>query len=420
MIPLLNIDPLRILTLHAFTTLSHHGGIDVHTELAKETSTFTELMEKYPDDAKTNELIVCTLSHATGSTICEDAVPLHMKSAIDEPLIIKLIVEAMLKPNPPYYLLNHGLNFFMATSLYYRKEMLAMPSLMDLLVACLRCNDISVRCDAWITIMRIGTYGAERDVRAFDPFMMMSLGRKKLPPHLEEPCKRYGEDKVERYLTTQTLTECNEAVSQCNKDHDLCKLGLKLAELITRTEYSTGGLGFMLSDDILHECAKVLREKGFFDEADILDVKYWISNSDIDKAANVAESAIRRNPHVAYYYYAVGLHANSERALRAVKKGLKAKQTTPFVRHYLLWRAVDHSSKLGVLRLTSDHMCSPTWEEGVALLTNAYEDAKTFMLEAPPDAKHMMGMTNWYMILGVVLHGPEYSAELKELLVRPP
>ena len=105
--------------------------------------------------------------------------------------------------------------------------------------------------------------------------------------------------------------------------------------------------------------------KEFPRRSDILDVKYWISSSDIDTAANVAERAIRRNPQVAYYYYAVGLHANNERALSAVKKGLKAKQITPFVKHYLLWRAVDHSTNVAMFRLTGNRICTPEWEEGI-------------------------------------------------------
>ena len=208
------------------------------------------------------------------------------------------------------------------------------------------------------------------------------------------------------------------SLAEYSSDRDLCKLGLKLAEFITRTEYSTGSLGFMQSDDILQDCAKALRERNFLDEADILDIKYWISSSDIDTAANVAERAIRRNPQVAYYYYAVGLHANNERALSAVKKGLKAKQITPFVKHYLLWRAVDHSTNVAMFRLTGNRICTPEWEEGIALLTSAYEDAKTFTIEAPPDAKHMMSMTMWYIVLGIILYGYEYSKELNEISVR--
>ena len=60
----------------------------------------------------------------------------------------------------------------------------------------------------------------------------------------------------------------------------------------------------------------------------------------------------------------------------------------------------------------------PEWEEGIALLTSAYEDAKTFTIEAPPDAKHMMSMTMWYIVLGIILYGYEYSKELNEISVR--
>ena len=57
--PLLEIDILRVVTLHALTILTHHGGLEAHLEIAKETSTLTGIMEKYPDDPKlTNSLSV--------------------------------------------------------------------------------------------------------------------------------------------------------------------------------------------------------------------------------------------------------------------------------------------------------------------------------------------------------------------------
>ena len=53
--------------------------------------------------------------------------------------------------------------------------------------------------------------------------------------------------------------------------------------------------------------------------------------------------------------------------------------------------------------------------EGAAFLVSAWEDANTFIAEAPPDTRHMLGMLGWYVLLTVVVRGPELSADLREL-----
>ncbi|KAI0697325.1 hypothetical protein C8T65DRAFT_698171 [Cerioporus squamosus] len=85
--------------------------------------------------------------------------------------------------------------------------------------------------------------------------------------------------------------------------------------------------------------------------------------------------------------------ANIEDGLRAVKKGLKCPKITPFVRIQILWRATCHAGECGlrILQLArEDDMAARA--EGTAFLTSAWEDAKTFISEAPPDTRHMLGM----------------------------
>ena len=93
--PLLEIDRLRVVTLHALTILTHHGGLEAHLEIAKETSTLTGIMEKYPDDPKSNELAVCVISHSAGAALSNDNVPADVKNAIDAPLVINHITSQL-------------------------------------------------------------------------------------------------------------------------------------------------------------------------------------------------------------------------------------------------------------------------------------------------------------------------------------
>lgn len=60
------------------------------------------------------------------------------------------------------------------------------------------------------------------------------------------------------------------------------------------------------------------------------------------------------------------------------------------------------------------------WEEGVAFLNSAYEDAKTYINDGPPDMRGMKGVLQLYILLSVAIRGPELSMDLKELRVRSP
>ena len=124
---------------------------------------------------------------------------------------------------------------------------------------------------------------------------------------------------------------------------------------------------------------------------------------------------MERNPELAYAYYAIAMGADHEQGLRAVKKGLKCKNATPFVRNYMLWRAVEHAGDMGVSVLQDAKAGESSHAEGVAFLMSAWEDAKTFTAEAPPDNRHMQTILNWYIILTIAIKGPELSENLREL-----
>ena len=83
-----------------------------------------------------------------------------------------------------------------------------------------------------------------------------------------------------------------------------------------------------------------------------------------------------------------------------------------------LWRAVEHAGDLGITTLQDVHGGKNEQENaarGVAFLMSAWEDAKTFTSEAPPDNRHMLTILSWYIILTLAIKGPELSVDLKEL-----
>ena len=438
--PLVDMRTTRVISLQALATVTHHGGTEIRCEIAKETPTLLRLMEEFPDNATVNELAVTTISHAVGALVNEDHVDTAFLQRLNIPAVLKQILDAMRKPDASLILVDHGIALVTSCTRHCYQNIKSLPPLLSLLAACLRVDDISVRCNALASFIRINLPGSEEENRFFDPRKLISAVGKGFPDRLVDVMFQYGLARCETTLLAKTAADYQRAMMKCAQDHDLLALGKTLAELITRTEFSVSeggfqthndrgqweimdvGLPFKMWTDSLPHCAKALRAKDGatsvdLDRADILEIKFYILRQRIPDAITLAKKAIKRNPNVAYFYYAVGLGADHAQALRAVKRGLKAKTSTPFVRYYMLWRAIVTAGDMGVTMLANARAGDPEYSEGIAFLMSALDDAKEFFEVAPPDARYMITIVNWFVVLTLAIKGSELSLDLKELEV---
>ncbi|KZT70478.1 hypothetical protein DAEQUDRAFT_667559 [Daedalea quercina L-15889] len=438
MMPLLDMPSTRHIGLQALCTVTHHGGVAARQEIARQTPVLLRLLEEFPDDEKVAELVIVVMSHAIGAVVGRDDKPdTKLLEAIDIRAVLKFTTDNLRKPDASVFLINHGLGLLTSSTLHCYKECKALPPLMTFLVACLRSNEITTRCSALAGLIRLNFAESEPDHGFWDPRKMMEAVQRRFPDDLTDVMMDYGFERCDLTLTLRSSADFQEAMQACLGDRDMYKLGKKIAELITRTEFSvangvyqavnerTGrmevfdvGLPFTQWTDALPHCAQAVRARGNkedLDDADILEMKSFIIRQRIPDAIKIANKALERNPQLAYAYYATGLGANSENGLRAVKKGLKAKQITPFVRNYMLWRAVEHAGNLGVNRLQEATAGDRNYNEGLAFLMSSCEDAKRFMEEAPPDSRNMGTVLNWYIICSIATRGPELSPGLREL-----
>ena len=435
-ISLLDDRTARYTSLRTLSILTHHGGEEIREKIANETPVFVRLLEDFPHDALLNEDLISVIAHTTGSAINSETIPPSLKRLIDVPALLRLICNALCKSDTRYFSPGHALSFFMSASLHYAREMKAYPPVMDLLVSCLRSKDLSMRCSVVAALLRINLVDCENDYRHIDPNKLFYAVQQGFPDHLAEMASNYGTKDTETYSILLCMRDFQKAMMDCVQDRNLLKLGHTIAHLILLTEYSIGdggfqadnsrtenpnfidvGLPFKMWADALPHCAKALRENNELDKADIVEIKHWVRKQNVPKAIAIAREGIKRNPQVAYFYYAISLGADPIEGLRAAKRGMKAKQTSSFVRTYLLRRSVDLSGQLGVNTIASSSPGDQRWSEGVAFLTSAYEDARTFVKEAPPDANRMPSMLNWYIILHIAIHGPDLSPELREIQV---
>ncbi|KAG6813057.1 hypothetical protein H0H92_014329 [Tricholoma furcatifolium] len=442
LIPLLDIESCRYMALRALSTITHHGGIAIRKDIAKRTtSTLLRLLDEFSDDKVIGELVVTVLSHSISGVVAGDKLSdPALYASLDMRRILIAVTETSKKEWASSYLIDHALALLATSTLHSSNVCKAYPPMLRYLVSGLRSDDWVTRCLSLGGIIRLHHSECETDLRALDPRKFLACVQRGFPSHLQDRMMDYGPPRCDTYLTLITSRDYQAAMIACaqDRDRDMYALGLKLAEFILRTEFSisegvfetedprTGkrevmdiGLPFVRWVDALPPCARAIRARGNAKEqdlADILEIKFYIMKQRIPDAVALAEKGLKRNPQQAYFYYAITLSADHVEGLRAAKKGLKCKQITPFVRFQLMQRAVEHAGDMGIQILQE----SPTagkakWEEGIAFLMSALDDAKTFVNEAPPDNRHMNAVLYWYILLTVTINGPDMSIELKEL-----
>ncbi|CDO71187.1 hypothetical protein BN946_scf184845.g57 [Trametes cinnabarina] len=435
--PLIDYDSTRHMALNALSVVTHHGGVVARREIARKNPVLVKLMQAHPDDAKVLELATVTIAHATSAVLGgEDPPDSGLLKEIQVRNVLKTTIENIRKPIASHYMIDHAFGLFTNATQHCPQDCKATPGVLTLLVACLRSANLITRCSALGGLIRYTLWDSEPDRQNFDPQKLIAAVQRRFPDHLADVLADYGFERCDTTLTLQSTADYQRAMMRAAQDHDLCALGRTLATLIQRTEFSIAegmfqaegprgrrdsidiGLPFTMWTDSLPHCARALRARGTpadLDMADVLDLKFYIIRSRIPDAVSLGQRAIERNPDLAYAYYAISMGADHQQGLRAVKKGLRCKNITPFVRHYLLWRAVEHAGDLGVSVLQDAKAGAGDEAEGIAFLMSAWEDAKTFTAEAPPDNRHMQTILNWYILLTLAIKGPELSEDLIEL-----
>ena len=430
--PLLDIPLTRYIVLQALSTVTHHGGLVARHEIAKLTPTLLRLLREFPDDDALTELTTVIMFHAIGAVISQEEDPdPQLLRRLDMHSVLKITTDNLRKPSASRLMINHAMGILNSATLHCHKECKALPSLVTFLVACLRGNDLITRCNALGGLIRLNYKESEPDMRFYDPQKMIAAVQRRFPDELVDIIMDYGFERCDMTLTLQSTKGFQHAMTEVVRTHDLYALGHTLARLILRTEFSvadgmfevqnerTGkfekmdvGLPFTMWSDALPHCVRALRERGGkadLDAADVVEMKHYIMKQRVGDSVQVGLKVIERNPQLAYAYYVIALGADTERGLRCAKKGLKCKETTPFVKNYLLWRAVEHAGNMGVTRLQEATAGSKDYAEGLAFLTSSQEDAKRFIAEAPPDSRNMGTILDWYIICTIALKGPELS-----------
>ncbi|KAF8828243.1 hypothetical protein HHX47_DHR4000901 [Lentinula edodes] len=420
---------------------------DLFIEISKLTPALVGLLEEHSDDENIAELIITIFSHSVvpvlvklSDTQQDNQSDVALLKTLDMARVIKEVTLQIKKPFASKFLIEHGARMLSLSAETCSEAMFANPSSVHFLVAGLRSTEWENRTTCLNGVLRLFRMKAETDTRNLDLRTFFQHARQRLPDHLMDILGDYGLLRSETIIMKTTESQFQRAIMSVLQDRDLHKLGLILADLIVQTEFSipdgafeeedprTGkrkkatfdtGLPFKTFREALPQCARVFRQRaapGELDKADILDIKYLIMQANIHAAAEVGSKGLLRNPNMAYFQYAQSLLADPAVVLRSAKKGLKCKQTSPFIRFQLLQRAVENAGQLGLQTLEQASSAEdPKWEEGVAFFMSAWTDSNTFLAEAPPDNRHMRNILYWNILLAIIIRGPELNPNLEEI-----
>lgn len=437
--PLLSSLFTRHMALVALANVTHHGGEDARTEIAKKSPLLVRIMREDPSDYKTIELATVTLCHAVQAVLLvSDKVP---DKKIVKSLGVKDIIDVTLEnirqlPTSPL-MVQHAIPLLAAPTMHCWEICVKHESLLNFLAACLRCSDIIVRCEVMGGFIRLHRHDAQAEFAALDPQRLIQTfltgGFRR--PRISAAMMNYGPENTDIMNTLTAATSFQKAMQAAVENKNLVRLGRTLAGLIVQTEFSindgwyTGdrgteaidvGLPFKRWREALPICAAELRKTGLIldvDRADILEIKYHVMTQNLPKAIPMAKAAVERNPDIAYYYYAVSLTSDTEEGLRYSKKGMKSPQITPFLKYCMMRRAVEFSCDQGLQAVLDPHFGGEKRELGLAFLQSAMEDSREFMERAPPDSRHMEGVIDWNVLVTLAYKGPEISPDLRELKV---
>jgi len=400
-------------------------------------------MRENDSDAKLLELAIVTMSHAV------QAVLVQVEKSPD-PKVVKLIglkdmidvvLDSIRCPWITALSVAHAIPLLASPTMHCWDIASKHPDLLNFLAACLRCEDLSVRCDAMSAFFHLHHHDAKADTTTLDPRKVLEGYEKGAfrRPRIEDAIVDYGFQDTDIFNTILAARTFQSAMTKAVETQNLVDLGRTLARLVVQTEFSitdgyyqainerTGrmetvntGLPFTRWRDALPPCAEALEESGYasdIDMADILQIKYLIMTRKLKEAIIRAKAAIERSPHTPYFYYPITLKADMEEGLRYAKKGMQCKTTTKFVHFTMMKRAIEFAGSLGINAVVSPHSVTGGKELGVAFLTSAMEDAKDFIANAPPDSRHLQEVVDWYMLMTITLKGPELDMSLIDFTV---
>ncbi|KAI1784357.1 hypothetical protein LXA43DRAFT_1042935 [Ganoderma leucocontextum] len=415
-------------------------GIPLDFEIARYNSQIVSVLQKHRRNSKIAGYALRVLAHTTPMVLASEEL-WAARPNLGSDIAVTEVVSAVLDVfKQPAHLADDILQIALIPLLRScvstcREQCRNLPDVLPFFTSLTHSTNLTARSIGAAMLLRIARL--ESEAEGDDPELMvrsrlpradnLEVALTELPPDLLGIMRDHGIENCETLVKVRCATGIMSAMRTFEKDRDLRALGVRLAGLAQESELVCDPEAFIKSEDVpfeqwidaMHYCATVFREQGGeanLDLADVLELKHLLTLRRKEALA-LAERAVARNPDVAFAHYAITLQTNKLLyGLQAAKKGLKCKNLTPYLRRRMLWCAVEHAGEEG-MRLLCTRELEPKEDrkaQALAYLESAAEDARTFIETSAPDARQMTYVIDWYIVVTIVLRGPELDDDFEE------
>ena len=224
------------MALVALASITHHGGEDIRTEIARQSPLLVRIMREDLDDSKTVELATVNLCHAIQAVLLvSDKTP---DRKLVKSLGIKDVIDVTLEnlrrlPSSPL-MVNHAIPLLAAPAMHCWEICMGHKSLLNFLAACFRSSDIVSRCHVMASFIRLHHHHAQKESAPLDHQKLlqsyMDGGFKN--PRVSEAMMNYGPQNTDIVNTLTAATSFQRAIQAAIGDKNLVQLGRTLAGLV--------------------------------------------------------------------------------------------------------------------------------------------------------------------------------------------
>ena len=426
--------------------LMYASGIPLEFEIARYNSQIASVLRKHRRNGKIAGYALRVLALTTPVALLSDDLWAARPNLGNDVAVTEVVSAVLDTLKQPAHLADDVLQLALVPLLRScvstcREQCKDLPGVIPFFASLTRSTNLAARSIGAAMLLRIARLESESEatVTATDSLMVsvclpradsLDEALAQLPADLLEIMRAHGLEACETLVKVRCGTAVMQGMRAFERDRDLRALGVRLAALAQESELVCDPEAFIRREDVpftgwidaMQHCARAFRRDGRapagdLDLADVLELKYLLTVRSGKEALALAERAVARNPDIAFAHYAITLQTNTLlHGLQAAKKGLKCKHLTPYLRRRMLWCAVEHAGEEGI-RLLCTRELEPKQDrmaQALAYLESAAEDAKTFIETSAPDARQMSYVIDWYIVVLIVLRGPELAANVEE------
>lgn len=305
------------------------------------------------------------------------------------------------------------------------------PSL-DFIIAGLRVPPLITRVKSLCALIDYHSRDEKDRSPSISPFYIRAI-LSRMPYTLKGILEEYGFEDCQAIILLHISEEFERAQEEAIRTTDLFQLGLKLGELMLKSEHSlaVGSLdhdGSLPYTDRLESAlyaAKALRDRDavkYADMADIIEIKYHSCLRNVSKVRSMCKAALQRSKHAFWYYMQATMPETLKSQLKLAKLGLQCRIITLYLRFGLLRLAAE--AALGIVFEAINDCKDPKLGIGMscslmqAFLCSALEDSFSYTRSAPPDGRAMPEMWIIAFLVMIALGGSDHLQDLRNIGVR--